>query len=902
MAHNVLQNLTNKRTEYNRYYTQMRGVDMTGDGSQIDPGRFSYLENMYRDYDAEGAAITESVPGFRKILALGDPIYAIHTQKTDTADYLILHAGSSLYRLAVSDRDSDAVLTPIASVAERASTAFACASSLFVLDGTNYLEIKKDGSVTNIATDSSGVYVPTTYRNGEEYEQRNLLSPLFREIYDVPVPQNLIYESPGLKYTVTDAQNALCEVSGRGNCTDAAVWIPACAEIDGKPYTVHAIGESAFASDGTLTSVYLAKSVRTVRKNAFYGCSLLRKAVLPSAASVIEEGAFGACCALSTLHLGIGLTQIAQDALTGCSALQSIGYEGSTDDWSRVQGNTVSESRQMLYQKQNREIRIRVPLFDPVISISSVKYANVTKSYTALQENGKIVAVSLYAEDERTLEGIRLEITGTLSDNPYTDDSHTHNFLSENRDYTDGAKAAILGCRVCEVFDGRVFLCANPKLPNTVFYTARDSTGRCNPTYFGILNYFQDGVGNFPVCALLCVGDSLAVFKSGDDGNGSIYYHAPESTGNDILPKVYPVRYIHCGIRCLGQAASFYDDPVFISENGLCALEKKSVYLEKSVSCRSHFVNSSLLCEHLEKASLTKWNGYLAICCEGNIYLADGRQTARHPTGATQYEWFFLRDIGTWKGDAPLYRFSCVAPKGYRVYAEPEAAVHTTVYSDYAGDDTIYYAKENGIKYAVHRTAQRVGGSFSPAVVVHAVGDLLFFGTAGGDVCVFNNDRRGIPPPYIREAPDFDAQEYARCYGRRIHPDFYSFDGHAPRYALKTRMDNCSIPHLLKDTVHRSLVIKCRSFVRSRLTVEVGTDRAGYREVTSFPGSEFNFSDMDFAALSTASGECFSLPLAEKERGWVEKQITVYSDAFCAPFGIYSISYRFTVRGNLKKP
>ena len=110
-------------TEYSRCYTDMRGVDFTGDGGTVSPSRFAYLENMYRDYDGEGAGLTESVPGYRSLVSLGAPLYSIHRQKTKDGDILILHAGTSLYRLPVSQRDTPGTMTPIATVAARAARA-----------------------------------------------------------------------------------------------------------------------------------------------------------------------------------------------------------------------------------------------------------------------------------------------------------------------------------------------------------------------------------------------------------------------------------------------------------------------------------------------------------------------------------------------------------------------------------------------------------------------------------------------------------------------------------------------------------------------------------------------------------------------------------------------------------
>jgi hypothetical protein len=87
---------------------------------------------------------------------------------------------------------------------------------------------------------------------------------------------------------------------------------------------------------------------------------------------------------------------------------------------------------------------------------------------------------------------------------------------------------------------------------------------------------------------------------------------------------------------------------------------------------------------------------------------------------------------------------------------------------------------------------------------------------------------------------------------------------------------------------------------RTELHLEVGTDRSDYREVVHLSGSEPDFASLDFSSLTLSSEELDSLPVAESEKKWVEKQITVYSDSFSSPIGIYSISYRFTVAGRVR--
>ena len=58
--------------------------------------------------------------------------------------------------------------------------------------------------------------------------------------------------------------------------------------------------------------------------------------------------------------------------------------------------------------------------------------------------------------------------------------------------------------------------------------------------------------------------------------------------------------------------------------------------------------------------------------------------------------------------------------------------------------------------------------------------------------------------------------------------------------------------------------------------------------------------DIDFSALCLSAQRYSTLPVQEREQGWVEKRISLYSDEFRSPIGIYSIIYRYKIKGKLK--
>ena len=453
--------------------------------------------------------------------------------------------------------------------------------------------------------------------------------------------------------------------------------------------------------------------------------------------------------------------------------------------------------------------------------------------------------------------------------------------------------------RVCELFDGRMFLGGCPAYPNTVFYTERDESGMVNPTYFGVYNRFDDGIGSFSVNALLSVGNTLAVFKENDDGTGSIFYHAPKETGEGVVSKIYPVSDIHSGLVGLGAVISYYDEPIFVSESGISALPKTSLDRERSVRIRSRRIHPRLLGEDLSEVSLSKWCGYLVVCVGGKIFLGDYRQFSSDASGS-EYEWYYLTGIGAYSGDQTVYRFHS-KPAPYYALALADQVTTSTVHSEIAPDGKKhYYVKPGPFKYEVYMTEEKRGGTFSPAKIVFSVGKLLFFATEDGTLCLFNNDKRGKAPASRIFDSEEERLEYERFLGNRLHPSYYSFASHAPHYELSTKADNCDIPHLEKDSVRNSLSLKCRMEGASEATLLVRTERDGYETALCIRGGTLDFGEVDFSTFVFSSEEFQTFACRGRVKKFIEKQISLVSDTFASPIALSSIAYRYTIRGKIK--
>lgn len=572
-------------------------------------------------------------------------------------------------------------------------------------------------------------------------------------------------------------------------------------------------------------------------------------------------------------------------------------------------------------------------IYEMAKSIDEVRVGNKTADELSLrlyyEMNGEYVSRVLIGCDyPDMIRGGDLFIEGTAESSKFNTVEGHENALSGNAFYKGTAKEAIDGCTLCEAFDGRIFISGNPRLPNTVFYTHRDLTGANNPTYFGVLNFFNDGVGNEPITSLLASSSSLCVLKGDTTNEGSVYYHTGADTGEDLLPRIYPSTQGAAGIGCLGPSCNFLDDPVFISRRGLESIGKEQTNLERSFEHRSYNVDSKLLQEDLRHAMLAEWQGYLVIAFADRMYLADSRQLFAHKNGVANYEWYYVEGINgfsmayehdvhsfggktfledIWKLQAwefyfegyPYWELTVEADDGYRYDVVPEFWEHTDVenpstireYRCYAGDKFLGYVAGVLIPINPHekefcpcyRLDDKKALRTFKITAVCAVDDNLYFGTEGGCVYRFNTDRRQA--------------------GGRIPEENYSFDGTRYESAFALKADNCDIPGYTKKTSRGSFVLRTKPFRHSRIKARGRADRGElsvWREIAASTSSELDFSSTAFDALSFGGGDAKICIVRENFRRWYEKQLYFYTDGYCEPFGIYSASFRYTVQGKLK--
>ena len=487
----------------------------------------------------------------------------------------------------------------------------------------------------------------------------------------------------------------------------------------------------------------------------------------------------------------------------------------------------------------------------------------------------------------------------------------------------------ILESTVFTIFDDRVFVSGNPKNHNAVYWCSINSiTGYIDPSYFPINHYVTAGTGDAPVTGMIAFADTLAVLKSDTQQDGSVYYCSPVSTSDDLYPRMYKITKGLSGIGCLGSCINFYDDPVFISRLGVEAIGQLSARYERAIEHRSEMVDAKLVNMNLSEAVLEKWNGYLVVLIDGQIFLADSRQVYTDKSGNHEYEWYYLSDIGIYENQYTEYRYAgdvhavfntlkiCPECQNTECECESEKIPLTQAPSELVGtvanasaDDVIYSAtvevEIDGVSYKTridykvvpvfnefgtitghkgyycYTDSNYTGGEFKAACCAKNIDDNLFFGTKNGVVCSFNFDKRGEDG--------------------KISSEWYSFDDRAILCGCATKLDNCGIPHLTKSTIKKSTVIKTKTLPKSAAKIKVRTNRKAYNQIARINSAVFSFDDMDFADFTFETSEQSLFSVKEAEKKWIEKQYYIFSDEYMKPFALYYVAYRYKIAGRYKE-
>ena len=95
------------------------------------------------------------------------------------------------------------------------------------------------------------------------------------------------------------------------------------------PQGIAAIGDGAFYSCYSLTSVFIPDSVTSIGDSAFYSCYHLTSVSIPDSVTSIGNTAFGCCFSLTSVSIPDSVTAIESWAFYACSSLTSVSIPNS---------------------------------------------------------------------------------------------------------------------------------------------------------------------------------------------------------------------------------------------------------------------------------------------------------------------------------------------------------------------------------------------------------------------------------------------------------------------------------------------------------------------------------------------------------------------------------------------
>lgn len=866
--------LTNSDT-YSKYYGDFRGVDFSSDHTQVHDQRLAYAVNMYKDYQSGQGHGIETIPGFRRRVNLpGDSeVYGIHSFKFRNdlgkiTTRVLIHAGTSLYiwynyPLSCNVERAQQLVLPDSYSDSSGVKTFTMDLSPYHVFGIKEICLR-DGTSLYKGLWSYGGGVLTL--SGSNLIPGQIVTIIYTEGGDLsPIDVNI--EMNTVKSTSFVFNNRM--------------YI-----IDGKNYLVY---------DGERIS------------------SVLKSAYIPTThINIVPSGE----------NADAGRQKENRNML--CSEFKhTFIADGETTDFYMNEKQLEGIAEVKVYGKILTEgTDYAVDLIRGAVKLAEAPKRPEEVAQVQAEDGEDLCYPELYAG---------VEITALKA---WKDD--------EGANIED----SITKCTVAAVFDNRVFLSGNPNHPNRIFWSALN-----NASYFPVINWDDEGVGDSPVTGMLAVAGTLMVLKADTRQDGSVYFHTPLETGDDLNPKQYPSTPGLNGTGCLGACVNFLDDPVFVSRLGLEAMGQLSVRLERAIEHRSSLVDARLVNLDLSGAVLEEWNGYLFLLVDGKVFMADSRQRYTHDTGVMQYEWYYLEDIGVYEHQYPEYRYAadlhelagakvqyCVrcgnsasacecentegiielelkiandvyspeymesrslvgevvnkpaSEEGKEVHmfsqmvsatidgSECNVQVHYTV-RELEDEDTGVLVSRDA--YLCEKPGNFIGGEFSPAVCLKSIDDNLFFGTSSGAICSFNFDLRG---------DDGDMPASA-----------YSFDGRTIFCGCATKMDNCGIPHLTKNTLKKSTVVKTKTLPSAAAKIKIRTNRKPYEQIARISSKTFSFDDMDFSDFSFVTSEQSLFAVKEKEKKWVEKQHFIYSDEYLKPFALYYVAFRYTIAGRYKQ-
>ena len=162
------------------------------------------------------------------------------------------------------------------------------------------------------------------------------------------------------------------------NSNDNEITIPNI--INGKKVT--SIGERAFSSCASLSSITIPDSVTSIFDRAFYGCTSLTSITIPDSVIGIGWEVFRDCTNLTSINIPYGIERINRNNFSGCTSLKSISVDSDNNYYSSKDGVLFNKNKTKLIQYPIGNSRTTYSIPNSVTSVDDFNFFACTNLTT----------------------------------------------------------------------------------------------------------------------------------------------------------------------------------------------------------------------------------------------------------------------------------------------------------------------------------------------------------------------------------------------------------------------------------------------------------------------------------------------------------------------------------------
>jgi hypothetical protein len=114
--------------------------------------------------------------------------------------------------------------------------------------------------------------------------------------------------------------------------------------------SVSSLGSWAFFSCSSLSNATIGNSVSSIGDYTFHACTSLTSITIPDSVSSLGSAAFGNCTSLMSVTLGKSVTSIADSTFSSCTSLTALTVDALNSFYSSVDGVLFNKSQTTLVQ------------------------------------------------------------------------------------------------------------------------------------------------------------------------------------------------------------------------------------------------------------------------------------------------------------------------------------------------------------------------------------------------------------------------------------------------------------------------------------------------------------------------------------------------------------------------